>query len=389
MAIRREMKRICAAVAGTGFIGPVHVEGLRRAGVEVKGILGSSHEKSRQAAATLGLEKGYAAFDELLSDKEVAAVHLASPNRLHREQVLAALAAGKHVICEKPLAMTSAETAELAGAVRRTPQLVAAVNYNLRFYPLCLQARALVRQGEIGGVFHVQGSYVQDWLLYASDFNWRVLAEDGGELRAIGDIGTHWLDLITFVTGLQVEAVMADLWTVHPKRQRPPAGSIETFTGKKAAPPQGKPVPITTEDYGSVLLRFKGGQRGVLTVSQVTAGRKNCLRFEIAGSEKALAWDSERPNEMWIGARNAANQSLLRDPALLDASAAAFASYPGGHNEGFPDTFKQLYRAVYNDIRRGAPSPEPLYATFEDGHRELLLCEAILKSHRAQRWVSL
>jgi len=381
------MKTICAAVVGTGFIGPVHVEGLRRAGVAVKGICGSSADKSRKAAGTLGLETAYADFAELVSDREVDAIHLASPNRLHREQVLAALNAGKHVICEKPLAMTSVETAELVAAAKRAPNLVAAVNYNLRFYPLCLQARAMVRRGEIGNVFHIQGGYVQDWLLYPTDFNWRVLAEDGGDLRAIGDIGTHWLDLITFVTSLDIESVMADLWTVHPTRQRPPAGSIETFTGKKSAPPKGEPVAISTEDYGSVLLRFKGGQRGVLTVSQVTAGRKNCLRFEIAGSEKSLAWDSERPNEIWIGARNSANQSLLRDPSLLDESAAAFASYPGGHNEGFPDTFKQLYRAIYDDIRKGKPSAEPLYATFADGHRELLLCEAILKSHRAQTWV--
>ena len=381
------MKTTCAAVVGTGFIGPVHVEGLRRAGVHVKGICGSSPDKSQKAAATLGLEKGYSDFTELLADKEVVAIHLASPNRAHREQVLAALEAGKHVICEKPLAMTSTETAALVAAAKRKPNLVAAVNYNLRFYPLCLQARAMVRRGEIGNVFHIQGGYVQDWLLYPTDFNWRVLAEDGGELRAIGDIGTHWLDVITFVTGLEIESVMADLWTVHPTRQRPPAGSIETFTGKKSAPPKGEPVVITTEDYGSVLLRFKGGQRGVLTVSQVTAGRKNCLRFELAGSEKSLAWDSERPNELWIGARNAPNQSLLRDPSLLDDSAAKFASYPGGHNEGFPDTFKQLYRAIYDDIRRGKPFTGPLYATVEDGHRELLLCEAILKSHRTQAWV--
>jgi len=383
------MNEISAAVVGTGFIGPVHVEGLRRLGIRVKGVLGSSPKKSQKSAEALGIETGYSDYAQLLADKEVTAVHIASPNRVHRAQVLAAFDAGKHVICEKPLGMTSTETAELVAAARQHPGLIAAVNYNVRFYPLCLQARALIRRGEIGRVFHIQGSYVQDWLLYPTDFNWRVMAEEGGDLRAIGDIGTHWLDLLAFITGLEVEAVMADLATIHPIRQRSRAGSIETFTGNKQAPAvQAEPVEIRTEDYGSVLLRFRGGQKGVLTVSQVTAGRKNCIRYEIAGSEKSLAWDSERPNELWIGERKSANQLLLRDPSLLDESVARFADYPGGHNEGFPDSFKQQYRAIYADIRNGKQSDELLYATFADGHRELLLCEAILKSHRTGTWIN-
>lgn len=379
---------IKVGVVGTGFIGPVHVEALRRIGVKVKGVLGSSPEKSRQAAQNIGLERGYSSYAEMLSDPEVAVIHLTSPNRFHREQVLQALEAGKHVVCEKPLGMNTQETKELVAAAQQYPELVTAVNYNLRFYPLCLQAREMVRRGEIGEVFHVKGSYVQDWLLYPTDFNWRVLAEDGGELRAIGDIGTHWLDLVTFITGLEVEEVMADLYTVHPIRQRPPAGSVETFSGKKGSREAAtEPVKITTEDYASVLLRFAGGKHGVLTVSQVTAGRKNRIEWEIAGSERALAWNGERPNELWIGERNAANRTLIRDPSLLEGEAAHYTSYPGGHNEGFPDTFKQLYRAVYADIKAGKPSKNPLYATFEDGHKELALCEAILESSKKGKWV--
>jgi predicted dehydrogenase len=230
---------------------------------------------------------------------------------------------------------------------------------------------------------------VQDWLLYPTDFNWRVLREEGGELRAVGDIGTHWLDLVSFVTGLEVEAVFADLMTVHETRLRPPSGSIETFAGKQGPQPTDRePVTIDTEDYGAIVLRFKGGARGVLTVSQVTAGRKNCLRYEIAGAQKALFFNSETPNSLWIGERAEPNRELLRDPSLLDKEAARFASYPGGHNEGFPDTFKQLYRAVYADVLDGQRSETPLYATFEDGHKEVLLCEAIAASHREQRWVT-
>jgi predicted dehydrogenase len=379
---------ITAAVIGAGFIGPVHVEGLRRVGVRVKGIAGISAEEAQRAAATLGLPHAYRHVDELLADPEVQSVHLASPNRLHHAHALAALGAGKHVICEKPLAMTSAQTTELVKAWRERPSQVAAVNYNLRFYPLSIHARSLVRSGEIGQVVHVHGSYVQDWLLYPTDFNWRVLKTEGGELRAVGDVGTHWLDLVGFVSGLEVEAVMADLMTVHTTRLMPPAGSVETFKGKESGQPvERQPVPIDTEDFGMILLRYKGGARGSLTVSQVTAGRKNCLRYEIAGARKALYFNSETPNTLWVGERAEANRELLRDPSLLDADAARFASYPGGHNEGFPDTFKQLYRAVYTDVLNGRRSDSPLYATFEDGHKEVALCEAIARSHREQRWV--
>ena len=377
------------AVVGTGFIGPVHVEALRRLGIHVKGVLGSSATKSADAAKSMGLEVGYSSYQDVLNDADVDVVHLTSPNKLHFEQVLAALKAGKHVICEKPLGMTSKETKKLVTAANKHPNLICAVNYNVRFYPLNLHARAMIAKGELGEVFHVKGSYVQDWLLYPTDFNWRVLAEDGGALRAIGDIGTHWLDLISFITGLEVESVCADLQTVHPVRQQPAQGSLETFSGKKGAKkkPATTPITIMTEDYASVLLRFKGGSRGVLTVSQVTAGRKNRLEWEIAGSERALAWNGERPEELWIGERNQANQILMRDANLMHDTPGAFTSYPAGHAEGFPDTFKQLYRAIYADIEKGQRSSQPLYATFEDGHKELALCEAILESSKSGRWI--
>jgi predicted dehydrogenase len=376
---------IGVAVAGTGFIGPVHVEALKRLGARVVGILGSRPEKSKAAAEALGLEKGYADFAEILKDRGVQAVHLAVPNRLHYAMAKEALNAGKHVMCEKPLAMTSAESAELVELAGRSG-LAAGVCYNIRFYPLNLQARQMARGGQIGPVYSVVGSYVQDWLLYETDYNWRVLADQGGALRAVADIGTHWMDLITSMTGLEVESVLADLKIVHEKRKRP-KGEVETFTGKTGTPAATEEIDIATEDCGSVLLRFEGGARGALWVSQTTAGRKNCLRYEIAGAKQAIAWNSEQPNELWIGHRAEANRSLIRDPSLLGETAAPFASYPGGHNEGFPDTFKQCFRAFYGTIEgtRG----ESLYPTFEEGHREILLCEAILKSHREERWVSL
>lgn len=380
---------IRVAVVGTGFIGPVHVEALKRAGANVVGILGSSPEKSAAAAARLGLAKGFESFDQILGDSEVQAVHLTTPNKFHFEQASKALAAGKHVMCEKPLAMNSEESAKLVelAAEARPRNLAAGVNYNIRYYPLCLEASERARNGTLGEVYHVTGSYAQDWLFHDTDFNWRVVAEDGGELRAVADIGTHWLDLIHAITGLEIEAVCADLKTVFPIRQSP-KGSVETFSGGKAAPVETESVDITTEDYGCIMLRFVGGAKGVVHVSQVSAGRKNCLRFEIAGSKQALAWNSETPNELWVGHRDRPNESLIRDPSLMGERGRAASDYPGGHNEGFPDTFKQLYKDFYGYIAAGNFAAEPTFPTFADGHREIVLCEAILESHRGQKWVS-
>jgi predicted dehydrogenase len=376
-----------AAVTGTGFIGAVHVEALHRLGIRVKGILGSSPGKSKIAAQQLGLAKAYASYEELLSDPEVGVVHITTPNRWHREMVIGALDAGKHVVCEKPLATTSTETAELVERAAENPHLITAVNYNVRFYPLALQARQLIQQGVIGRVLSVRGAYIQDWLLKETDWNWRLLPEEGGELRAIGDIGTHWMDLVLFLTGLQIDSVFADLATMIPVRQRPKVAGA-TFEGNKvnSGAAEIEPFQITTEDWGSVLFRFSNGARGSMCVSQVTAGRKNKITYEIAGSEGSLAWDSEHPNDLWLGHRDKANELLIRDPSLLDPAIRTFASYPGGHNEGFPDTFKQLYRAIYQRLAEEDFSRPKLFAGFEDGHQELLLCEAILRSHREEAW---
>jgi predicted dehydrogenase len=195
------------------------------------------------------------------------------------------------------------------------------------------------------------------------------------------------MDLVLSITGLEVEAVFADLNTVHKVRLRP-TGEVETFTGKMATEVQREPVDITTDDYGCILFRFKDGARGSLHVSQVTAGRKNCLRYEISGSTCALAWNSEAPNELWIGHRDKPNEWLLRDPALVSDVPRSFTNYPGGHNEGFPDAFKQCFRAFYDAIEAGGTGL-PLYPTFESGHHEVVLCEAILRSHREEKWITL
>ncbi len=376
---------IKAGLVGTGFIGPAHLEALRRNNIPVCGLVESTAEMARKKAQELGIDCTYPSFEDMLADPQVTVVHLATPNFLHYPQARAALLAGKHVVCEKPLAMTSAESGELV-RIAAEKNCVNAVNFNLRFYPLVQQARSMVQAKELGDLFILQGSYLQDWLLLPTDWNWRLEPELGGTLRAVADIGSHWLDLLTFITGLRIEEVFADFKTFHPIRKKP-AKPVETYSGKLLQPSDYVDQPIHTEDYASILLHYENGVRGVLTVGQVCAGRKNRLFFEINGERQSLAWNSEHPNDLWIGRRDAPNGVLMKDPALLSPEARAVASYPGGHQEGFPDTFKQMVAQVYGYLRAGNFNAQPDFSTFADGHYEMLLCEAVERSAKENRWV--
>jgi predicted dehydrogenase len=372
-----------AAVIGTGFIGTVHVEALRRIGVQVRGVLGSTAERGAARAAALGVARAYASLDELLDDPTVDVVHVTSPNDLHVSQSLAVMAAGRHVVCEKPLSLTAADAAELVAQAAETG-LVNAVNFNIRHYPLNQHAHDVVAAGALGSVRLVTGRYFQDWLLLPGDWNWRLRPDRGGALRAVGDIGSHWLDLMTFVTGQRITAVMADLATFITAREEP-TGPVETFARERATDTVTRQ--IQTEDAATILLRFENGARGALSVSQISPGRKNSLQWEIDGSESALAWDSENPDQIWQGHRERPNEILIKNPALMSASGQAAAALPGGHVEGFADTFSALFRSIYADVVAGRPSASPAYPTFVDGHDEMLVNDAIAESARVGRWV--
>ncbi len=381
------MDVIRAGVIGTGFIGPAHIEALRRLGIEVVGIAGSRPERAQPKAEALNIHKVYEDWRDLVTDPAVNVVHITTPNYLHYSMAKAAIEAGKHVVCEKPLALNSQQSAELLRLAQQAG-IVHAVNYNIRFYPMCQEAHGRAARGDLGDVYIIRGSYLQDWLFHDTVWNWRLEPELGGSLRAVNDIGTHWLDLTSFITGLRVEAVLADFHTFIPIRKKP-AKSIDTFTAHTLRPEDYIAQPIYTEDYATVLLVYEGGASGVMTVSQVCAGRKNRLAFEIDGSKAAMAWDSEHPNELWIGHRDGPNEMLMKDPSLLTPQARDFASYPGGHTEGFPDTFKQLYHAVYRYIRAGDFTAPPDFPTFADGHEGILLCDAIERSAREKQWVEI
>jgi predicted dehydrogenase len=379
----RRISDIGAAVIGSGFIGTVHIEALRRIGVSVHGILGSTPERAQARAERLGVPRAYATLTDLLDDDRVEVVHVTSPNELHHPQVRQVLDAGRHVVCEKPLAMTAAQSADLVDLATRSDR-VAAVNFNIRFYPLNQHLAETVRDGALGDVRLVTGRYFQDWLLLESDWNWRLEPARGGALRAVGDIGSHWLDLMTFVTGRRIESVMADLTTFIPIRHQP-AGPVETFSTERAADTVARE--IATEDVATILLRFEGGARGSVAISQLSPGRKNSLQYEIDGSEAAAAWDSEQPDQLWIGHRERPNEILIRNPALMGPAGQAAAALPGGHVEGFADTFGAIFRAVYADVASGARAERPVYPTFADGHDEMLVGEAVARSARLGRWV--
>jgi predicted dehydrogenase len=377
------LSSIGAAVIGSGFIGTVHIEALRRIGVNVVGLLGSTPDRANESARRLGVARAYASLDELLADDRVEIVHVTSPNHLHHPQVQRILAAGRHVICEKPLAMTSAESSELVTLAADSGK-VAAVNFNIRFYPLNQHLRGAIADNQLGDVRLISGHYFQDWLLLDTDWNWRLESDQGGALRAVGDIGSHWLDLTSFVTGCRVTEVMADL-TTFMKTRRKPAGPVETFSRERSN--ETIDVPITTEDIATILLRYENGARGVVGISQVSAGRKNSLQYEVDGSASAAAWDSEQPDNLWLGHRGRPNELVSRDAALMTQPGQDAAQLPSGHVEGFADTFAALFRAVYADVTNRKMRDNPPYATFADGHEEMLVGDAILRSSREGRWV--
>jgi hypothetical protein len=380
-----------AGIIGTGFIGPVHIEALRRLGVQVTAICGST-ASAQTTAERWGIPEVYGDYDyrAMYRSPNVDVVHITSPNKVHVEQSLAALAAGKHVVCEKPLGMNPRETQRVLTALKKRSAPVFAVNYMCRFFPAVLQMRAMVQRGDIGRVMHVQGHFFQDWLLKETDYNWRILASEGGPLRAIGDIGTHWIDTVSFILGTRAEAVFAHTETFHKTRKRPRT-ELKTFA--KGDPADLVAYRVDTEDFGSLLLRFGQAEHGFAdhvhanaSVSQVAAGWKCSLYVGIYGTTGSLQWEFQNPNEIRIGRRDTPDMILQRGTAGFTEDVAGFTDYPGGHPEGFPDSHKMNYRAIYEHIASGRQTPV-LFATADDGHHEVRLCDAVLKSSRQKKWV--
>ena len=377
------------AIIGSGFMGAAHVDALRRVpGVRIAAIASTDRQRAHEIADQFGIPAVHEDWRALLGAPDVDAVHNCTPNSLHYDVNRSFIEAGKHVLSEKPLTMTSAESADLV-RLARTRGVVTAINFNYRGYPLVQQARAMVRHGQLGALFLVHGHYLQDWLLHDTDYNWRLESRVSGTSRAVADIGSHWCDLVQFVTGRKITRVFAHLFRVHETRKKP-RQAVETYKGKEVGAPQEyEEVPIDTEDGAFVLAELEGGLRGSLTVSQVSAGRKNRQWVEIDGSRSAIAWDQEEPNRLWIGHRDRPNEILIKDPALLHDDARGYAHYPGGHPEGYPDGPRNLFANLYRYIREGkTPGRDAAdFPTFEDGHAEVVIVEAVLRSHERREWV--
>ncbi|MDR0137848.1 Gfo/Idh/MocA family oxidoreductase [Metabacillus idriensis] len=382
------MEKIKVGIIGTGFIGPTHIEAIRRLGfVEVVALAETSQEQAETKAAELGIPLAYGDYRVMLKNDEIHVVHNCTPNHVHFAINKDIILAGKHVISEKPLAMNSEESAELL-ALAKTKDVVHGVNFNYRQHASVQNLRAMISNGDLGKVNLVHGSYLQDWLLYETDFNWRLAPEVGGESRAIADIGSHWCDTVQYVTGKKIVEVFADLATVIPVRKKATSGS-NTFSTVNHEEQEYEDVAINTEDYASVLVRFEDGSRGVFTVSQVSAGRKNRLSFEIDGSKSSVFWNQEEPEKLWIGHRDKPNEILLADPSLFSVEAKSAIHHPGGHNEGWPDALKNMMLNFYTFVReeKSLKTDKPNFATFEDGHLSMCITDAILESHQQQKWV--
>jgi len=377
------VNRIRTAVIGTGFMGRVHLEALRRVeNVDVVEIAATSADKAKAAAAGYNVLNATGDWRDVMADPSIDAVHIATPNVSHYEIAKAALEAGKHVLCEKPLAMTVAQAQALTDLVA-AKKLRGGLCHNLRYYPMVQQMRRMREAGDFGDILVVQGTYSQDWMLYETDWNWRVDPLVSGDSRVMADIGSHFFDMAEHVTGLKVTDVCSDLQTFWPTRKQPKDGG-ESFSGKLGGASQTVDTKVVTEDFGATLFRM-GRARGTMTASQVSAGRKNGLVLEIYGTKGGATWRQECPEELWLGHRDAPNQTLLKDPSLLDEKARAFADYPGGHAEGYPDTHKQLFRRFYASIADSALTPD--YPVFADGLRQMKILDAELASHKNRAWV--
>lgn len=368
--------RLRVAVAGTGFIGRVHIAAARRAGAEVVGVAASTPARSREAAASLGVPTGAATAADLL-DLGLDVLHVATPNHLHTELAVAALEAGVHVVVEKPVALDRTDADRLVAAARGR-ECVVAVPFVYRFYPTVRQARAMVCAGDVGDLRLLHGHYLQDWLTSSNDANWRVDAAQGGMSRAFADIGSHWCDLVQFVTGSRITRVLARTKTVVPERAA--VASRESFT---AVGDDVETRPVGTEDVATVLFETAAGVLGSVVVSQISHGRKNRLWLEIDGSASTLAFDQEHPEELWVGGRSG-SRTIARDPATLAPAAARYATLPAGHPQGYGDCFDAFVADTYAAVRGDKPDGLPVLS---DGVAAVALTDAVVRSARTSTWV--
>ncbi|MDD3926621.1 MAG: Gfo/Idh/MocA family oxidoreductase [bacterium] len=380
------MKRYRVAVIGTGYIGVVHIEQLLRLpGLEIAGVADRDMNLARTVADRYGIPRVYADAEEILQDGSVDVIHNCTPNNLHFEINSRAMEAGKHIFSEKPLALSAAQSGQLVQLAQKQG-CVTGIGFCYRYYPVLQEAAARIARGDIGTVYNINGCYLQDWLLYPTDYSWRLDPQMAGASNIIGDLGSHWCDLAQFISGLKIEEVMADVRTTLPVRKRPKHSQALTFAG--ATDTEYEEVPVELDEYGAMLLRFEGGARGTFTTSQLAAGRKCHIDIQIYGSEGSIAWNHERSAELWIGHRNEANQVFFESPNLQVESTRKYAKLPSGHPMGYMDAMLNLFSDFYTavELKEAGREPGYRYPDFQAGHDEMLVLEAALRSKKNGMW---
>lgn len=374
------MRPVHCGIVGFGFIGPQHAEAMRRLGfVNIVAACSAEPEVTRIKAERLGIPKVYEKYEDLLDDPAIEVVDIVTPTRLHFPMAMAAIARGKHVIVDKPMALTLDQAREMRDAARAAG-VVNAVTFNYRYHPLVQHARIMVERGEVGAIHLVHGHYLQEWLLYDTDFSWRLDPSEAGASAMVGDAGCHWFDLVEHVTGLRATSVLAELRTVIPVRRKP-LRAREAFASGDCE--ETEPYPVKVPDLGAVLFRLNNGGTATFLSSPLCAGHKNDLRFEIHGSKQSLSWVQEDPNRLWIGRRGEPDQILNRDAELLAPEARRYSALPGGHTEGWPDAFKNTLGNVFEFISQGrtAKTADGIsFPTFADGCRAAAISDALVRS---------
>ena len=365
------MKKLRLGIAGFGFIGPHHLDAIRRTGLaEVTAIATTSEAGARELADQYTVEKAYGDWKQLVEDPDIDVIDVATPTRWHAPIAIAAAKAKKHIIVDKPMALTSEEASSMLAAVQ-TAGVVHAVTFNIASNILVREAQARIARGDLGTIHFVNGHYLQEWLLKETDYNWRIEPEQAGPLAMVADAGAHWYDIVQQVTGLRITRVLADLSRFIEVRQKPVEGGGT------------EPFRVQTPDLGMVLFAFDNGARGMFCTGAMHAGHKNDLTFEISGSKASLRWGQERPNELWIGHRDEPNQVLLKDPGLLAPSVRGEARLPGGHNEAWTDAFRNLMERILSFIAQGndpVTTPDPGFPTFRTGLNIARIVDAISES---------
>lgn len=376
------MKIFKTGVVGTGFIGQVHIEILRRLGnVEVVAL--ADKFSPDVTAEKLNVPHCFTDYKEMINTMDLDFVHICTPNHTHFEIAMYALSHGVHVLCEKPMTTSIDDAKKLVDKAAETG-LIAAINFHNRFYPMTNHMRNIIRDGDLGEIFSISGTYCQDWLLFDTDYSWRLNASESGNTRVVADIGSHWMDLSEFVSGQRIVEVMADFSIIH-KTRRKPRKQILAFSNEHFSPDDYEEIPVNTEDCASVMFRYENGAKGSAYFSQVIAGKSVAINLMVGGYKKSAEWNSEACNRLAVGNRDSFNQIFEKGQSTVHPDTLPLVAYPFGHLEGFPDAFKQCFKQVYTSAEH--PDAPKDYATFEDGLREMVLCEKIFESNATQKWV--